>query len=172
MSRRVPHRQNRPRPAFPCLRATAKNGWTPFRCATRSGAGLKTGVPGPGRRERERLYAVCCENAVAPGRRQPGARARNANREEGRRYAPSLRCRAAVPTGGRRSKPSPRFLSLGDRRSRGPLGPRCRSDPTAPSRFPPSSCWWRRLAGGFRRRERRGRRRRCSARIGAGPRPG
>ena len=31
-----------------------------------------------------------------------------------RRYAVSLRFRAAVPTGGRRSKPSPRFFSVGD----------------------------------------------------------
>ena len=36
--------------------------------------------------------------------------------------------RATVPTGGRRSKPSPRLLSIGGTRFSRPCGPRCRSE--------------------------------------------
>ena len=42
--------------------------------------------------------------------------------------APSARLRRAVPTGGRRSKPSPRFCSVSEARFRGPAGRGCRPE--------------------------------------------
>ena len=78
-------------------------------------------------------------------RSQPGCSSRAAlshpaGREEGLRHekdgicAVSRPCRAAMPTGGRRSKPSPRFYSGGGTRFRGPAGPRCRPEVGVPSR--------------------------------------
>ena len=52
--------------------------------------------------------------------------------------------RAAVPTGGRRSKPSPRFFSVGDTRSRCALRSGAGLKSGGPSRRRCLSRWWRR----------------------------
>ena len=77
----------------------------------------------------------------------------------GRRCAVSRPCRAAVPAGGRRSKPSPRFCSGGGTRFRGPVGPRRRPEVGVPSRpraFSRSAVLWSaRYAGLCRSEDRR-----------------
>ena len=62
-------------------------------------------------------------------RHPPWGRSAVAHHLREERYAVSRPCRAAVPTAGRRSKPSPRFSAIGSARFRGPVGPRCRRSP-------------------------------------------
>ncbi len=78
-------------------------------------------------------------------------------------YAVSTASRRSMPVGGRRSKPSPRFCSVGGTRFRPPPGGRCRSETGAP----PSARFC--SVGGTRFRPPLGGR--CRSETGAPPSP-
>ena len=91
-------------PGFSVLRALKDVQQRAVRGPAGRGAGLKTGVPVPGR-------APSPSAARVPtGGRRSLARPRFFSVGDVRFAA----LRAAVPTGGRRSKPFPRFFSVGD----------------------------------------------------------
>ena len=91
-------------------------------------ARLRRAVPGPTGRTAQRSAFPCRRVALHGG---VGAETGAILPRDVTAFAA---LRAAVPTGGRRSKPSPRFFPRSDSRLRGPGGPRCQpySRPTSP----------------------------------------
>ena len=105
-----PHRENWPTSALTRVSPQAVNAGQ-----------LEAAFPIPAALEVDRRCAVRCADAQLcrpPGGLAGGRRSRACVPSPTISGEPPAALRAAVPTGGRRSKPSPRFLSVGDSRSR------------------------------------------------------